>query len=169
MPPTFTIDQDLTLKEYLLAVLFLIRKSKRVKRFALYAIIAVILVQVLVQTGMPKPFDLTWVLIGVFPVFVMLLFYLVALLLLMTLLYVAKPGLFRQATYELTHWGVTRHSDRNGFAKPWREVQRYKESEHFFILFTNSFEFQIIQKNRVSIPFEIDDLRNMLDEQIRRP
>jgi hypothetical protein len=163
---TITVPQRLSCKETLSVVLFMYASSRRVRRFILTMIIIHTAGQLFGYVASPGySFGLYNVLFIVKYLGSFALAGIAFITLLTLIIYRTKPHLFNNISYEFSHWGVTRDGERTEFAKPWRDITKYKESKIFFIIFAG-IDPHIIQKSMLGDAKKIDDFRIMLKSNI---
>ena len=96
------------------------------------------------------------------------LFIIVALFALLSCLFIykSKSYLFKNVSYDFTHWGVVRHGERTDFSKPWRDITKFKETKAFFVLYTGKSDFHIVQKRMLKDLDSLNDFRKLLQQNI---
>jgi len=163
---TIAIPQRLSYKEFLHAMLYVFASSRRIRRFFLFMIILMSSSQLLgylttakYNFGLASVFLIAKVLVS------MMLGGLAFVTILTFILYRTQPHLFNHVSYEFSHWGITRNGEGTLFAKPWRDITGYKESNRFFVIYAG-IDPHIIQKSMLGDAEKIDNFRTMLKSNI---
>jgi hypothetical protein len=168
MPDSFSIKQQLTLKQFTAATLLYYFKSKKVRLFFLFITALTLGSFLLGFATTSKQVMVASVLASLAPIFLLMLVLVAFVFFTCIYIYKNKPYLFNNVTYEITHWGVIRHGERTEFSKPWRDISAYRESRNFFLLYVANTDFHIIQKSMFKDDSELNSFRAMLEEKIRR-
>ncbi len=111
-------------------------------------------------------FSFVQLLAGIISGIILLSIIVLIVFLLCLFIYLARPHLFRNVSYDFTHWGVTRNGKGTEFSKPWREFTGYRETNAFFLLYVGTTDFHFIQKRMLTGPEETDLFRDLLKEKI---
>ncbi len=164
MQNSFRINQDLTFQEFLSGTLYFCLSSKPFKTF-FSLIIAFNVLTVLVQLAAnPNSLSSDLFFTQVIPVLAILLFLLLLVFVFCIFTYKSKSDIFKNVTYEFTHWGIIRNAVQYQFSKPWRDLTKFKESKAFFVLYFSDTDFHLIQKKMFDDKKEVDRFRTMLIE-----
>jgi len=169
MQDTFYIKQRLTLSEFTSATLFYYLSGKYFRRGIIFILAFLTAIELFMAFTFPNySFQLLKLLFYIIPLIFLFLTGIFIIMSYCLITHKFNPGRFVNVSYEITHWGVTRHGNSPQFSQPWRNIKAFKESRSFFILYTFPTGFHIIQKNELRIPGEIDNLRNFLKEKLHR-
>ena len=157
MENTIIINQQLTFKEFVSSTLYFYLTGSLLKRF--FAILfAILLVSLLLGLGTTdKGLDTTMIIGTVAPVIFLLAAATAFVFLSCLYIFKSKPSIFKNVSYEFTHWGIIRHADKLEFSRPWRDITDMKETKAFFLLYVGKTDFHIIQKRLIgdSIKFRL--------------
>ena len=165
---TIAIPQRLSYKEFLYAMLYVFVSSRRIRMFFLLMIIIMSSSQLLGYLTAPKyDFGLASVFLIAKVMVCMMLGGLTFVTILTFIVYRMQSHLFKNVSYEFSHWGITRDGEGTVFAKPWRDITRYKESKRFFVIYAG-LDPHIIQKSMLGDVERINIFRSMLEENIRK-
>ena len=160
MEQPLTVQQELTYKEYLSAMLYVFASSKRAKWY-LIGIFGLIMVSNLLGPGSITAIDLITMLA---PLVMMILLFVTFITIACYYIYKSKPYLFHHVSYVFTDWGVVRHGERTQFSKPWKEITRFKESKAFFFLYAGKFDVHIFPKKMFADEFEMEHFKDLVKE-----
>jgi len=169
MQSSFTVDLNLTRSEFVSAMFRAYLISRRA-RIALFMIIGVMVFSdITLWTTTAKKPDLSFSFIasGV-PLIVILLVYAGFGLFACFYFYAAKPYLFRNVTYQFTHWGMEKEGEMVHTSNAWREITKFKESKNYFFIYTGGIDVHFIQKRMFTDFLQVDQFRDMLKENIKR-
>jgi len=169
MQNTIVVLQELTYKEFLSAILQVFARSRRLRAYLLIFIGMITSSQLLGYLTAPH---YSFGLIDLFKMLLIPALMVMGLVIVLTvisyILYRSKPHMFRDVSYEFTHWGVTRYGEEANFSKPWREIKRFKETKQFFLFYIGPVDVHIIQKKLIGDETWINAFRTMLQEQVRK-
>jgi len=167
MQNTITVPQRLTYKEFLSAMLYACFISRRLRRyFWLMLIISCASNLLGFLTTTKFSFTLQDAVFIVFFLGFLALAGMLALLIITWWVYQKRPDLFNNVLYQFSHWGITREGPNTNFSKPWREIDRFKESKQFFLIYVSKFDIHIIQKEMIGDTERINIFRSMLEENV---
>ena len=159
---SFTIKQDLTLKDFFSSTVYYYLSGRLLKRFFLFLTLLMLL-----STFVGPSTTFLETLITIFvPIIILLLMVITGTFFICVFIYNSKPYLFKNVSYNFTHWGIVRHGERTEFSKPWREISKFKETKSFFLLYIQKTDFHIIQKRMFNDANELNDFRILLKENI---
>ena len=165
MQTTFTINQNLTYREFLSSTLYFYLSAKLLRRFFLLVIGLSLFSNILGLMTTSKGLKVTDFVSAIVPSVILFLMVIIFSIVICLIIYKSKPYLFHNVSYDFTHWGVVRHGEKTEFSKPWREITRVKETRAFFLLYIGRTDFHIIQKRMFGNINELDDFRSLLKEK----
>jgi len=126
----FIIPQKLSLWDFYRASLYLGIRNKRLRRLLYFIAIIGVLNLVLTLGLNTKPNNTT--LIPVFqvllPFLILVLFFFAGTFIICGLIKLLRPGIFKNMTYQFTHWGMYKKSDTIDHSIPWRNIIKVKET-----------------------------------------
>ena len=163
MKDSFTIRQDLSFKEYLRSNLYFFFVSRRLRFYGL--VLTAVSAYGSGSVTASKKIDLTAIVSVFVPILLMAAVLALGIYFVSLYLYRAKPYLFKEVSYEFTHWGIVRHGERTQFSKQWREITKVRESKNFF-LFYAGMDAHTIPKRVFSSPGELDAFRQFLKRAV---
>jgi hypothetical protein len=162
MANSFTIKQDLSLKEFFNAFLYIFFTSRIFKRLLLFmSIISGLGIILDFLTDSKKPLFVN-IALSLLPLIFLFSFFFVFGFLATLFIYKTKTKLFKNVTYEFTHWGVMMSTEGADFSKPWREFIKIRESRLFFLLYISANDAYIIKKGIFENNEEIKNFRDFL-------
>ncbi len=147
MQDTFTVTQDFGFGEYLNFSLYLLPRTKMIRRLAIYLTCLGILVGLLSLpgAGSNKTIDLGVITQSFLPLAGLLLFFLLFYPLFVLYIVRFKPHIIRGITYRFTHWGMERIGTKTEATIPWRDFQKLKETKSFILLYVK----ETVKENKV--------------------
>ncbi|WP_143774282.1 YcxB family protein [Niastella vici] len=167
MQNTITVRQQLTYKEFLNAMLYAFFISRRVRRYFGFMLIISCASNLLgFLTTSKFSFTLQDAAFIVFFIGSLALAGMLALLIITWWVYQKRPDLFNNVLYQFSHWGITREGPNTNFSKPWREIDRFRESKQFFLIYVSRFDVHIIQKKMIGDVERINIFRSMLEANV---
>lgn len=167
MQNTITVPQRLTYKEFLSAMLYACFISRRLRRYFLFMLIISCASNLLAfLTTARFSFGLHDALFVVFFLGFLTLAGILVLLIITGWIYQKRPDLFNNVLYQFSHWGITREGPNTNFSKPWREIDRFRESTQFFLIYVSKFDVHIIQKKMIGDAGRINIFRSMLEQNV---
>lgn len=171
MRDTYTINTDLTWKQYFGLVLYTLARTKAVRVIFSFVTCIALLDAVLTiaapgKNGVNWPQTLAPILLA--PLAIAVFFSGFALL---SAWYISayKAHLIRGFTYTFTHWGMERRGLVTEASIPWRNFTRIKETRNFFLLYvyeTKVETFEIIQKEKFPTEAEQAEFKEFIQRNI---
>jgi hypothetical protein len=161
MKNSFTVSQDLSHKEYLSSNLYFVFHSRRLRLYGLYLTGIFLLSLFLGFPAKKEELNLIKLVGSLAPVVFLGVVLILGVILLSFYIYRSRPHLFKNVSYEFTHWGVTRHGEKTEFSKPRREITKIKETKAFF-LFYAGIDMHTIPKRVFGTQEELDEFRQFL-------
>ena len=167
MQKSYTIFQELTFKEFFISTLYLTSSTKIVKRLIVFVCI-VSLLNLFLTYNLSKVQPGILTAIGCFLPIVYFIGLAILLCLVICLyIYSTKQYLFRDVSYDFTHWGVVRNGFKTDFSKPWRDISKVKETGQYFFLFVGKIDFHIIQKRMIN-QNDLTEFRIFLTDNMKK-
>ena len=168
MQESFTVRQDLAFSEFLSSTLYYYFSGRLLQRFLLLVFGLTLLSTFLGLATTSKEFDPASVFYSLVPVGILLLLVVVFTFFICLYIYQNKGYLFKDISYDFTHWGITRHGEHTEFSKPWRDITRVKETKAFFLFYIGNKDFHIIQKRMLAGTEELIAFRQLIQEKIKK-
>ncbi len=165
MKETFSVDQNLTFKEWYSATLFFSLFTKFVHYFFIFFTLMSILRLYLDIHEFSGSWNLLHVLSFFLPMAIFIFVVAVILFIICLSIYKLMPHLFQNISYEFSNWGIERNGGKTEFSKPWNEISKFKESRLFILIFPKTLDFHIIQKTQFESINELNNFRNFLKEK----
>ena len=166
----FIIPQKLSLWDYYRASLYLGIRNKRLRRLLYFIAIIGVLNLVLTLGLNTKPNNTT--LIPVFqvllPFLILVLFFFAGTFIICGLIKLLRPGIFKNMTYQFTHWGMYKKSDTIDHSIPWRNIIKVKETGSFIFLYISKDDAHVIQKKKFRHADELQSFKSFIDKYINR-
>ena len=167
MQSSLRVSQNLTFQEFFSGTLYFCFSSQLVKRAALL-ILAFNALSILVELeANPNSLTSDSLFTQVIPIIAMLLLLVLLVLVFCIFTYTNKSDIFKNVSYDFTHWGIIRNAVQSQFSKPWRDLTKVKESKGFFILYFSSIDYHLIQKRMIGDKREVDRFRTVLIENTK--
>lgn len=169
MKETFTINQNLKLKEVLSAYYYIIPRMRLIKKIFLFGFIAGIFTSV-VELSYRIENSTTWYIFIFRLLFLpsfLALFFFVFIFFAAILMMKLKPDLFSNVTYRFTHWGMEKTGKGINLTKPWREFIKFRETNNFILLYITSDDAHIIQKKMLNSNEELDSFKQFISQHIK--
>jgi len=168
MKDSYTIQQDVSLSDYYRICLHTYLYLKLTRRLFLFIAALSLLSSLLRVAGTDKSFSVVMFVYDLLPVLVLAAFFLVFSGLLCVYIYKTRPWLFKNVSYEYTHWGITGNGEKTEFSKPWREITGMKETKSYFIFYVGQRDLHFLQKKMFADAAELTDFRNFVNEKMNR-
>lgn len=169
MKETFTINQDLKLKEVLNAYYYMIPRMRLIKKIFLFSFIAGIFTSV-VELSSRIENSATWYIFIFRLLFLpsfLALFFFVFIFFAAVLMMKLKSDLFSNVTYRFTHWGMEKTGKGIDLTKPWSEFIKFRETNSFILLYITSDDAHIIQKKMLNSNEELDSFKQFVSQHIK--
>lgn len=168
MKDSFTIDQHITLKEFINFTLYSYVHSRRIKSFFLLILLLDLVALVFgLLTGLTN-FNSEVVFNMLTPLILLPVLLVIFAVLVSLLIYTSRPYLFKNVSYDFTHWGIIRNGEKTEFSKPWREITRYKETKSYFIFYIGNADVHFVQKKMFNDANELADFAFFLKDRMSR-
>lgn len=164
MQSSLRINQDLTFQEFFSGTLYFCFSSKLVKRAAILILAGNVLSIFVELAANPNSLSSDSLFTQVIPIIAMLLLLVLLVFVFSIFTYTNKSDIFKNVTYDFTHWGIIRNAVQSQFSKPWRDLTEVKESKEFFILYFSNTDYHLIQKRMIGDKKEVGRLRTLLIE-----
>ncbi len=166
MRDSYSIKQNLTFKEYYKSTVYYFITGKKFKGILILLLSFGFISMFIGFLMTPEQSSLVQISTSFIPIIFLSLLFLFALFVNCVIAYNSKPYLFKNITYDFTHWGITKTGEKTDFAKPWRDVIRLKESKSFFLIYSNDIDAIVIQKRMFEDFDEINNFKNFIVENI---
>ena len=163
METSFTINQDLTIKESMSSTLFYILSAKRFRLFIFF----IVALATFTEISSLKENDLKGVLWNFLSILITIVILLIFITVLNLIFHKTKPTLFK-FSYQFTDWGMFWKKDNIEFSKSWKEVDTFKESKAFFLLYTDKYNVHVIQKRLFKNQYDVFAFRDLLKEKLNK-
>lgn len=163
METSFIINQDLTFKESMSSTMYYIFSAKRFRLFVLFLVGLTILSNLL----SPQGIEVKEILRGFASILIAGSILLFVMIVLSLVLRKTKPSIFR-ISYHFTHWGMAWKNNEKEFSRSWKEIDTFKESKAFFLLYTDKFNVHVIQKRLFQDQYDVFAFRDLLKEKINK-
>jgi hypothetical protein len=166
----FIIPQKLSLWDYYRVSIYVTVRSKRIS-WLFYVLPAVgilnLCINLLASTKKDSPL---WVMVlqSLLPILVFLVFLFGVSLIICIIIKLLKPGIFKNMTYQFTHWGLYTKSDLVDDSVPWRNLVKVKETKSFIFLYFSKEAAHVIQKKMFRHVDELEHFRNFMNAHINR-
>jgi uncharacterized membrane protein YvlD (DUF360 family) len=167
MKEDFKIVQTLSLTEYLDTMFYELRKMKWIRRIFIFSCIMGIL-NALLDSLLPSKHQVPWYIFlfkMIFPPVFFVIFLLVAGILVSFFIMQFRSQMFRNVTFEFTHWGVIKSGKGFEFSAQWEKFLTFKETYHFIYLYVSAHEAHIIKKNAFANGDELNGFLQMLHKK----
>ena len=114
----------------------------------------------------PKPGQVSVSVIGqaLFLLAFTLCFYLVGFFIILLLMRMARPGLFKNTNYTFNHWGMHKKAGLAEHSWPWKEIIKWEETRSFFYIYIKGNDAHIISKKAIDEK-EQEEFRDFLKDR----
>ena len=163
MEASFTINQDLTFKESMSSTLYYVLSGKRFRLFVLFLAGLVVVSNLL----SPQGIEIKDILVGFASILATGTILLLFMIILNLVFRKMRPSIFK-LSYHFTHWGMTWNNNEKEFSKSWKEIDTFKESKAFFLLYTDKYNVHVIQKRLFQDQYDVFAFRDLLKEKISK-
>lgn len=160
MDETYVINQDLTFNEFFSSSLLIISKSKAIKKLFIVSLLPFcidLLISLLMFLSSGFKFEYSFIFLLAFP---LLLGCFIILFLLFKSIFHLRNN--QDVIYTFNHWGIEKKGDKFKILIPWRQVQKYYETNSFFLFFSNE-DIPIIQKKMFKDSNELNNFKNFIN------
>ena len=168
MHESFTIQQNLTFREFLSSTLYYCFSGRLLKRFVLFLIGLTLLTTFLGSATTSDGVRPGTFIYNFAPILLVIPIVVIFSFCLCLYIYYGKPYLFHNVSYDFTHWGVVRNGEKTEFSKPWREITKFKETTAFFLLYIGDRDFHIVQKRMLESQERIAAFRQLLQKNLKK-
>lgn len=168
MDQTITINQHITFSEYYFSSVYYFLTRKKVILYVVGLSGVAFIGQLLgpIISGKPLTF------MRLIPVFAVVIFVpafvLLSTLVLGLLMRRTRPMMFENVVYTINDWGITREGKETGFAKPWREITKVRETKNYFLVESVG-DAHALMKRCFSSNEDIIAFRNLIKQNVRKP
>ncbi|MDX2046219.1 MAG: YcxB family protein [Chitinophagaceae bacterium] len=168
MQNSFTIRQELSLREFLIATLYSLFLGRRMKIF-LFLMTGVALASLFLGYATTSDgINLSALATAFAPLVMILIIFTVFICFGGFFVYKSNPHLFKNVSYTFTHWGIVRQDKRGEFSKPWRDISKFKETKSFLLVYPRAgMDTHIIQKRMFADSEELNAFRQLLNDNIK--
>ena len=145
MKDTFTIKQTLKLSEFSYFVLYMVLRKRMVRGILLFVFI-VNLIGIFLNFLPRMKYSSHSIITQIVFIPIPLLIIIILSFLVSGLLFISKPGLFKNVTYTFNHWGMEKRGNDFEFSRPWNKFLKYKETKNLILLYITESDAHVIQK-----------------------
>jgi hypothetical protein len=167
MRDSFTVRQDLTFSDFFSSMMYYYFSGKLLKRIFLFIAGVIVFSMLLGIATTSNGIDLLTLMSSFLPLLIVVLIVIAGVFFICLNIYKSKPYLFQNVSYDFTHWGVVRRGENTEFSKPWRDITKFKETKAFILLYVGNSDVHIIQKKMFANGSELNDFRQLLQDNIR--
>jgi hypothetical protein len=166
MKDYFEIRQTLSLIDFYKGTLRVARKNKRFRFFVYLPALGVLIFGMMSILASPKPGQESVSVIGqaLFLLAFTFSFYLVGFFIILLLLRMAKPGLFKNTIYTFNHWGMHKKAGPAEYSWPWKEIIKWEETRSLFYIYIKGNDAHIISKKAIDEK-EQEEFRDFLKDR----
>lgn len=168
MQDNYSVNQDLSLNEYFRFTLYLLPRTKIIKRLFIFLTILGLLsglMGLLAPGENEKPDFIAFLPSLMAPVFLSAFFFVFSFLACVFIVKF-KPHIIQGNTFQFTHWGMERTSSGQVAAIPWRDIQTLKETRSFFVFYVTENKIQnihVIQKRMFTSSGDAERFREFVE------
>ena len=151
MKDYFEISQTINVFDFYKGTLHLWRKNKRLSFFVYLPALMVLVFGMINILLSPKPGQVSVSVIGqaLFLLAFTLCFYLVGLFIILLLMRISSPGLFKNTIYTFNHWGMHKKAGPAGYSRPWKDFIKWEETRAFFYIYIKGNDAHVISKKAI--------------------
>jgi YcxB-like protein len=137
MRDKFEIIQTMSVFEFYKGTIYVLRKNKKLRRIVFLPALMLLIFGLLSIPGSSKPGQMSVSVLSqvLFLLGFTICFYVVGFFIILLLMRVLRPALFKNTVYTFNHWGMYKKIGATEYSIPWRDFTGWEETRSFFILY----------------------------------
>jgi hypothetical protein len=137
MRDKFEIVQTMSVFDFYKGTIRVWRKHKKLRFFVFLPALMLLIFGLLSIPGSSKPGQVSVSVLSdvLFLLVFTICFYVAGLFILLLLMRVLRPALFKNISYTFNHWGMYKRMEAREYSIPWRDFTGWEETRSFFILY----------------------------------